>query len=186
MGRLILRSVMNIKDLINKLLPVDRLSMMSGEEIVEHIALHIYKDHFSDIREHFEQLPEVLRDIVLVIDLDTELNMNGITGYLENSSGCYFEETMETLERIQFREDLNIMKNIKAILMTNGISLQKLRENRSSLAEYQISNFLETHGRTISDVMDLIETEAEQLYLYHEENNIFEYLFKYVEANKDK
>ncbi|GIP31766.1 hypothetical protein J2TS4_09760 [Paenibacillus sp. J2TS4] len=94
---------------------------MSGEDIVGHVALNIYDGYLTKIRENFEQIPIVLKHIVLLIDLDTEVTMNGISGYLENSSGCYLEDTIEALERIQLKQDLSILKNIQNILASNGI-----------------------------------------------------------------
>ncbi|WP_418936961.1 DMP19 family protein [Paenibacillus anseongense] len=39
--------------------------------------------------------------MLLILDFDIELQMNGIIGFLENSSGAYLEETMEALFRIR-------------------------------------------------------------------------------------
>ncbi|OBY76423.1 hypothetical protein BBG47_27190 [Paenibacillus sp. KS1] len=103
----------NLKLITDRLLPIDKISFMSGEEIVEHIATKIYDSDFSSIRENRGILPEVLKDIILLIDFDTEMNMNGIIGFIENGSGHYFNETLEALKRIQFINDLDIMNNIK-------------------------------------------------------------------------
>ncbi|MGG4345133.1 hypothetical protein ABEW68_26215 [Paenibacillus lautus] len=96
---------------------------MSGEDIVGHIASNIYGKEYTQLRESLDQVPIVFRDIVLLIDLDTELSMNGILGFLENPSGEYIDETIEALERIRADKDFNIMKNIKNLLSSNGINI---------------------------------------------------------------
>ncbi|MHA7966705.1 DMP19 family protein [Paenibacillus sp. CAU 1782] len=176
--------MMNTKDLINRLLPMDNILSMSGEDIVGHIAINIYGKEYAHLRKSLDQVPIVFRDIVLLINLDTELSMNGILGFLENPSGAYFDQTIDALERILADKDFNIMKSIKNLLNSNGINVSSLRTNVNNLEEFQVSSFSRTHGRESINIINSIEILAGQLYLYRDDNDLFEYLFKYVEVNK--
>lgn len=181
-----LTSIKEIQDQIYKLIPADDLRRMSGEEIVGQIALRIYDKEFACLREEVESIPEALWDILLLIDLDTELAMNGIRGFLENSNGRHLDKTIEALERIRSRNDLNVMKNIKHILAEYGVRTDKLRANVNLLAEYEVANPTKTHGASIQQVLERVEKEAEHLYLYRGDENLFDLLFTYVEANQTK
>lgn len=176
----------HIKHSINRLISADELSRMSSEEIVGHIALNMYHSDFSSIRENIGALPEVLRDILLLIDFDTELSMNGIVGFLENTSGCYLNETIKALGNIQQTKDQAIMISIKEVLEEHGICTEKLRGNMNHLTVNQVSYSSKTHGDDIRHVLMLVEKEAEQLYLYRDEEDLFDALFQYVEINQDE
>lgn len=60
----------------------------------------------------------------------------------------------------------------------------ELISNVNNLEEFQVSNFSRTHGRECVNIINSIEILAEQLYLYRDDDNLFEYLIKYVEVNK--
>ena len=176
---------MDLRETLNRLLPIDEIPLLSGEDIVERIASHMYEGEFLSVRENLEIIPELLKDIILIIDFDTELTMNGIVGFLENSSGIYFSETLDAFKRIELFQDLEVLNRIKSILLENGVMLETLREHVNNLTEYQVASFFEIHGNDLSSVFHSIENEADQLYLYRNDD-IFKQLFHYVEANKEK
>ena len=107
----------------------------------------MYKDGYQEIREQMDQLPELLKHILLLIDLDTELNMNGIAGYLENASGGYLDEIIGILKRMNNQADYRIMLSIREILATNGMSLGRLRAQNGDLIEHEVSHSETKTGR---------------------------------------
>lgn len=120
-----------IKGLVRRLLPEHDLNTLTSRAIVEHIAMNIYESNYAKLRdkEIFIQLPVVLKDLLLILDFDIELQMNGIIGFLENSTGTYFEETIEALFRICATKDFEIMNDIKSFLISNGTNPTRLRGN---------------------------------------------------------
>ncbi|MFD0616566.1 DUF4375 domain-containing protein [Paenibacillus sp. GCM10027629] len=174
----------NLKETIELLLPINNLPYMSSEELIGHIALNIYKNEFIEIRDQLDFIPEVLKNIILLIDFDTELNMNGIIGFLENSSGLYLNETIDVLRKTSCFRDMNIMVTINNMLLENAITIEELRIHVNSQVLYQISNSTEKHGEKFTDVLMEIENKAGELYLYRNEENIFDNLIYYVETNK--
>ncbi|NOU98621.1 DMP19 family protein [Paenibacillus planticolens] len=171
-----------VKKLVMDLLPTVELNTLSSKAIVEQIALNIFESDFLKLREKefFVNLPVVLQDIILIIDFDIELQMSGIIGFLENSTGNYFEETIEALYRINAIKDFKAMKNIKFLLFSNGIGTNTLREKLSNLSQYQVANSSLTHDKNVSDLLNEIASEADNLYLYRDDDNIFVSLFNYV------
>lgn len=175
--RLIVRNMLpNHADLFN----------LTTRELVDHICDGIYKEETYVMRdkEILNSIPQLIRDCILLIDFDTEMNMNGIWGYLENSTGQFIEETIEVLERIGAVSDAIALQNIKKSLDECGLRTSKLHANVQNLQEYQVSTFHRTHGNPDSELLNRIEQEAEHLYIYSQDQNIFDYLYDYIEANK--
>ncbi|MET3544881.1 hypothetical protein ABID47_001475 [Paenibacillus favisporus] len=174
-------------EIIKNLIQLNLLTKKSGEEIINEIALNLYNEenyHLTE-RDTFDKLPAVIRDIILVINLDTELNMQGILGFLENSTGLFLNDTIETLQRIQAEEDYDILKAIKSILEQNNVSTQDLRNNVDNQMEYSITSFSETHSSKYDDMVSEISEVADKLYLYDGDRNLFDYLIQYVDKNKN-
>jgi hypothetical protein len=173
-------------DSLKNLITLDEISELSAEDIIGQISLRLYEQENQHIRDNdmFLALPTVLRDIILIIDLDTEVSMEGILGFLENSTGLFLDDTILTLERIKANEDCLVMSNIRDILKKYNVSTYDLRDNVNRGNLYDITSFSKTHGSQYDEMADTISVEAEKLYLYRESGNIFDYLIEYVEENK--
>jgi hypothetical protein len=175
------------REIIKDLIQLNLLTKKSGEEIINEIALNIYNEENNHLtqKDAFYKLPAVIRDIILVINLDTELNMQGILGFLENSTGLFLGDTIDTLQRIQAKEDYEILKSIKSILEQNNVSTQDLRNNVDNQMEYSITSFSETHSSKYDAMVSEISEVADKLYLYDGDRNLFDYLIQYVDINKN-
>ncbi|PZT53483.1 DMP19 family protein [Paenibacillus silvae] len=169
-----------------ELLPLAQLEEMSGEEIVGGIAMDIYRAEFSVIRERLSELPEVARDILLIIDLDTELSMNGLTGYLENASGEYLGQTIEALVRIGDETDAAILQKVQQLLSEHHVTVDQLRANVESLSEHDITTSLQTHGADIHEVLQQVQKAAELLSFQTDNEGSFDLLYQYVDEHKDR
>jgi hypothetical protein len=174
----------DIRGLVVNLIGSSDLSSMTAEDIGGNISLNLYELRNSVIKEMdiFNNLPDIIKDTILIIDFDTELSMNGILGFLENSTGLFLTDTIKTLEKIEAYKDSEILENIQKIMLTYGINTKQLRDNVNAGNHYDITNFSKTHGDT--DMADKISEEAEGLYLYQDERNIFTNLLKYIDINK--
>jgi hypothetical protein len=180
---------MTFKEQILRLLPNSGdLSNTSADELINYVYLNLYNDENNDLRDEavFPKLPRLLLDIILLIELDTELNMNGVLGFLENSSGKYIKETIEVLERINAYKDADALKTIKKILKNNSLNTRLLNDDLQCLNQYEISNFMQTHRITDIEIIDQIEKASENFYLYQQEENVFDKLINYIETNKQE
>lgn len=176
----------NYREFLNNLVSFKQLKDKTGEEIVEEIASNLYEgeNYLIFQEENFYKIPEQIRDIILLINFDTELAMEGIWGFLENSSGVYLNDTIETLEKIQAEKDHNILNNIKHILDENKISTSQLRVNTNNQELYSIQSFIETYGSAYDVMADRICEIAEKLYISSDDRNIFDNLILYIDKNK--
>lgn len=178
---------MSLLNKLNNLIRLDEISNLSAEDIVGQICMGLYEEENYHIRDNeiFLRLPTILKDIILIIDFDAELSMNGILDFLENSTGLFLDDTILALERIKAHEDYLVLNKIKDILKKYGVCPYDLRcsVNKSNL--YEISSFSTTHDNKYNEMAEEISREAKKLYLYSESVNIFDYLIEYVQQNKE-
>ncbi|KEQ22775.1 DMP19 family protein [Paenibacillus tyrfis] len=173
--------------ILRRLLPGDKeLLNASADEIMDHVALTMYSQENIQLKDEeiFFKLPALLRDIVLLIDFDTELNMNGILGFLENSAGKYVNETIEALERIGAVHDANALKAIHRILENYNLSTGQLHRDLQDLEPYEINHFRQVHAIADDEFFEEIQHAAEKLTIYSQEENMFDHLIAYIEAHK--
>ncbi|MEH7226702.1 DUF4375 domain-containing protein [Bacillus sp. JJ1566] len=173
-------------EILKPLISLSSLIKESSEKIIEEVASNLYKEESLHLTEKntFYKLPEVIRDIILIINLDTELTMQGILGFLENSTGLFLDDTIETLCKIKAVEDYIILKEIRSIIIHNGITTMNLGTDVNNQEEYSRTNFNKTHGPDYSEMAEEISEIAIRLYIYSEDRNLFDLLIEYVEKNK--
>lgn len=178
---------MNVnKDILKNLITLENLKSMSASQIIDEIASNQYKENNRHLREKntLDKLPTVIKDILLLADFDTELSMNGILGFIENSTGLFLNEIIDALQRIGATEDMNILKNISDTLNSYGIDTKTLRSNVNRGGVYEITKFVNTHGEEYDEMADKIIEQAKELYIYDSQRNIFDNLEIYIERNK--
>lgn len=148
----------------------------SATDLVEHMGSVIYGEEASSIRDMINEVPESLRTIILLIDFDTELSMNGVFGFLENSTGKYLNETITALKLIKAEKDSSIMEEIKELI--EGINFNR----QIKLEPYQVTTFEERHDIN-ERLLERIEELADGLYIYSIDRDIFDYLIGYLSNN---
>ncbi len=93
-----------------------------------------------------------------IIDFDAELTMNGILGFLENSSGRYLSETVAALQLIGAAKDAALLKEIEK-------QVEKINvETKIELNPYQVTSFEDRHSIN-EEALKKIEELADRLYL---------------------
>lgn len=154
-------------------------------EIIETLSIKIYEPPLSTLRDRLSELPEVVRVVILLIDFDTEVTMQGILGFLENSTGLYLPETIQAFATIGANETAQVLRRIQAIMAKHGVSPSRLREDFAEVEQYQITSFAELHGEQLEPMTEEIDQEAEKLYLYAEHGEgVFSLLEDYVKNHR--
>ena len=83
---------------------------------------------------------------MLVVDLDTEVAMNGMVNFIGNSTGLYASQTVEALERIGCAEDASVLRQILAAAEAAGMTHAAIQADLSNLSERSVACFSEVHG----------------------------------------
>lgn len=167
--------------------PPGEYRSMPVADILDSLAIQICEPPLSKLREDLRSIPEVLRIPILIIDFDTEVQMNGILGFLENSTGLYLTDTIDALETIAAHDAAKTLRAIHRIMSEHGVTVERLRNDFADAQEFQITSFRELHGDELSQMADLIVGEAGELYIYDPAAaQVFDLLLAYLERRRDE
>lgn len=121
---------------------------MDADKIIQELGIEIYQPPLSLIREEaeFPDLDNPLHLIVLLVDCDTEISMNGMLGFLENLSGQHLGKTIEALDTIGAAKSADLFRSVERCMTKHGVTWAKLRGDFEGSTEYQITSFRELHG----------------------------------------
>lgn len=123
---------------------------------------------------------------ILIIDLDTEVAMNGMLGFLENSTGLYLPDTIAALETISAPKATGTLQAIQRIMSDHRVTVERLRNDFQGAHLFQITTFLELHGEELAPMAEQIGREAQKLDMYDPAEAVFALLQAYLEDHRDE
>ena len=157
-------------------LPTDPVALLGD------LAVRLYSEPLLTLWADRRRWPEVIRTVALLIDVDTELNMNGLSALVENSIGGYLPEIITALDTIGAAEHARALRMMQDIMAKHGITHATMRGDFERLEVHAITNFHDLHGDAASAMLRELESEVEpQLYLYRRDGEQpFDLLEAYV------
>lgn len=97
-------------------------------------------------REDLVKYPQFIQDIIFIIDYDTELSMNGILGFLKNSTNKYLPQTITALKNIGADTDVEVLKKISSFDTYKNINdIESLSEKIYLYNDFDIWKLLEEY-----------------------------------------
>lgn len=167
---------------------VPELRDLPTEDLVSRLLLLVYKPPLSEVRAAIEAQDEPLRVIVLVADFDTEVNMNGLFGFLENSTGLYLSETIEALEMIEAHQTASVLRDVEAVMTRHRIRPQQLREGVNALKPHAVTTFAQVHGVAAVAMAEEVESIGRRLYVYNPSSSELPLalLCQYIEPRRER
>lgn len=121
---------------------------MNADDLIQELSIAVYRSPLSGVRHEtdYPRLGNPLHLVVLLIDCDTEIDMNGVLGFLENRTGGYLSETIEAMELIGAIECAAIFRSIQDCMTKYSVTWERLRGDFEGTTEFQITSFSELHG----------------------------------------
>ncbi|WP_284620811.1 DMP19 family protein [Aquabacterium humicola] len=164
----------------------DPLAGLSIADVVEALVGKMYEPPLAGLREKVNALPDPLKVLILVSDFDTEVLMNGITGFLENLTGKNLLATIEAFEVIGATSTAATLRDIEATMRHYGVTHKMLRQPMASVEEFSIVSSSTLYDQKIVDMLQAITKRASDLYLYQTPPSeaIFELLCQYLEPRR--
>jgi len=134
---------------------------VNADSLVQELAVRVYQQPLLGVRSEtdYPSLSNPLHLAVLLIDCDTEIEMNGMLGFLENMTGRHLPETIEALHLIGAPKCAALFCSIQACMTKFGVSWQRLRADFEGTTEFEITSFRKMHG----DRLDSFATEVGEL-----------------------
>ena len=118
-------------------------------DILSELSIRLYEPPLSALRDNggIADLSNPLSVVMLLIDFETEVSMNGIADFIGNSTGLYANETVVALELIGCKTAAVTLKTILQVASAAGMTHEAIQADRAGLAPYTLTSFSELHGR---------------------------------------
>ncbi len=137
--------------------------MTPAEALADHrlqeLALAIWASPLAQVRKRSDYpcLDQPLHVAILLIDGDTETQMQGLLGFLENSTGRYLHATVDALERVGATAAMTTLRSVEACMARHEVTWERLQADLTGSAEYQVDTF----GRRHRDLREFTTEVAE-------------------------
>ena len=159
---------------------------MTANDVIHQVGGKIYDHPLSMVRSEsdFPDLANPLHLIVLLIDCDTEIMMNGMLGFLENMTGRHLVPTIEALRQIGVPKVASQLQAVHDCMTRYGVTWQLLRGDLEGGAEYEITTFRKLHGPQLDAFASEVSTLAHGFSLFrpHSDEAPYDALCAYLES----
>lgn len=92
---------------------LEQKGLISADDFLQAMA-DIYKN--PDVRQSLTDYPQFVQDVIYIIDYDTEVQMEGLEGFLTNSTKDFFYETYHALVNCGARSEAEILEKAQNIV----------------------------------------------------------------------
>ncbi len=139
---------------------------MTPEELLSEFSIKIYEPPLCEMHDNGEirDLSNPIAALMLVVDFETEVSMNGINNFIGNSTGLFANETVAALKTIGCETQAVQLEQILAIAAAVGMTHDAIQQGRSGLQQHAITSFSDLHGDkwdAASEQIDAIESDIE-------------------------
>ena len=100
---------------------------------------------------------------MLIVDFNTEIEMNGILNFIGNSTGLYARETVEALRIIGCDYDAETLKKILDSADDVDMTHAAIQTDRRSLEPYAVASFSSVHGDKWDEASTLIDSLEDEI-----------------------
>lgn len=156
----------------------------SDAQLLSDLSVAIYEPPLAAMRE-----TEAIADprdpiavLMLVIDLDTEVAMNGIHDFLGNGTGRHASETVRALVEIGADADASVLARVVDVAARAGMTHASVQADRIAEAKplHAVTTFAETHGRKWDEVLAELRVLEREL----DFDRVYERAIAYVGAHR--
>jgi hypothetical protein len=153
---------------------------------IQQLAASIYKPPLSEVRDrpHYPDLENPLHVIILLVDADTEITMQGMLGFLENATGRHLGATREALRRIGAHRSAELLAMVEACMARCSITWERLRANSEGVKEFKVTSFSASHpGLEFADELQELAAGFELFSTSGALEDVYALLCEYVGPN---
>jgi hypothetical protein len=114
---------------------------------IQQLAGSIYELPLSQVRDlpNYPDLASPLHLVVLLLDADTEIAMQGVLGFLENSTGRHLSATRQALGLIGAVRSADLFAAIESCMRRHRVTWESLRRDFSGTQEFEVTSFSACH-----------------------------------------
>lgn len=134
---------------------LQRLDTMSVDDIIQEIGGNLYKSGIG--REEILKYPQFIQDIVFLIDMDTELNMQG--DVLVNSTSQFVPNMITALQNIHADKEAVLLQTVLDTAHTMNLQEDKDEDEVDAIIE---DLYHRMYFRTGFDIWSLLEAYVDK------------------------
>jgi hypothetical protein len=118
------------------------------EDLLTQLSIKVYEPPLSELRDSgaIADLSRPISVVMLIIDFETEVAMNGIADFIGNSTGRHAAETVLALERVGCADEAALLERILAVASRAGMTHESMQADRADLASSTVASFNRVHG----------------------------------------
>lgn len=154
-----------------------------SSEVLSDLSVQMWRPPLFDAWRA-RSLSEPAMTVLLILAFGTDVEMEGLSGFLENSSGEFLPEIIDAFEAIGAIKTAAILRQVRQVMQQHGVTHADLRADFDGVAEYTISSFRETHGEAAAKMSDALQAHERALYIYDRSSEaVYELLEQYAELH---
>ena len=138
---------------------------MDLDDLFSEFSIKIYEEPLSDLRTSgaIRDLSNPISVAMLIVDFNTEVEMNGILNFIGNSTGLYARETVEALRTVGCERDAEKLREILDIADIAGMTHAAIQADRSNLEAFAVTSFSSLHGDKWDDATTRVDSIADEV-----------------------
>ena len=153
-------------------LKISDLNSPEKGEVFEKIVNEIYNREITD--DNILKFERPIRNLILIFNMHFEIMNGGLLQFIDNSTGDYFEETLDSLQALNASEFVQILNDINNKLFSSTI-IPTDTESRREL----IDNINESLTEEDAAKLEFFYEETDETY-YQNEELLHEYVIKFT------
>lgn len=131
---------------------------MNAAQLLDELSVRIYESPLAEFRQdgRISDPSNPLSIVMLLIDYETECSMNGIVGFLGNSSGQRLPETIDAIRVIGCVDHAITLEQISATAASGGMTHNVIQQDRAGMKPFAVTSFAELHGEKWNAIVGTI------------------------------
>ncbi|MBD0297726.1 MAG: hypothetical protein ICV84_21465 [Flavisolibacter sp.] len=113
---------------------------LAADELIDFVATQCYKPDNHDLLESqdFALLPDYVRHMIFILRFETEYEMEGIFTLLQNSTGQYLPQTIDSFSQTDNIEIAECLTQIMVLLTSRELSVFEMRKRQEAGNEFDV------------------------------------------------
>jgi hypothetical protein len=114
--------------------------------------------------------------------------MNGLLGFLENSTGEHLHATIDALAAIKAHRAADDLRQVADCMTRHGVTWAGLRADFEGAEEFEISSFAKTHGDRLGPFTAELRSVVPDFDIFQHPSGepVYELLCGYIEPQLDR
>lgn len=142
--------------------------MTAAPELLDRLSVAMWEAPLEE-RWRARALSETAQTVLLVLAFGTELEMDGLTGFLENRTGALLRDVTAAFARIGAHQTAAALDSVAAVLNRHGVTHAQLRADLDRLPRHTITSFDQAHDTNARKAADELDVLEQGLYLNADE-----------------